>query len=200
MLCRPRSLTSFWARKGVTLPPSAMQSIPSPRRKAPLSVSCSRVNQTCSPLQSACMARVMSFSYPSTARQGGVWYSRMLRLASIYSCISLWWSRWLGVTLVTTATVGLLRILMSWKLDSSTTATSVGATSGSMGSSGAPMLPPRWTVRPAALNISLMRVVVVVLPSEPVTATISQGHRSKKSSTSLVTMVPAAMASCKGFW
>ena len=104
------------------------------------------------------------------------------------------------MTLVTTATRGLLRILMSWKLDSSTTATSSGATSGSMGSSAAPMLPPKCTRRPAALNISLIRVVVVVLPSEPVTATISQGQKSKKSSTSLVTMAPAAMASCKGFW
>ena len=32
-----------------------------------------------------------------------------------------------------------------------------------------------------------------------VTATISQGQNWKNSSTSLVTMVPAAMASCKGF-
>ncbi len=35
-----------------------------------------------------------------------------------------------------------------------------------------------------------IRVVVVVLPSEPVTATISQGQNSKNSSTSLVTMAP----------
>ena len=38
-------------RKGVTTPSSAMQSIPSSlRRKAPLSVSCRRVNHTCLPL------------------------------------------------------------------------------------------------------------------------------------------------------
>ena len=36
--------------------------------------------------------------------------------------------------------------------------------------------PPRKTLRPAASNIFAMRVVVVVLPSEPVTATISQGQ------------------------
>ncbi len=42
--------------------------------------------------------------------------------------------------------------------------------------------------------------MVVVLPSEPVTATISQGQKSKKSSTSLVTMVPAAMAACSGLF
>ena len=39
-------------------------------------------------------------------------------------------------------------------------------------------------------------VVVVVLPSEPVTATISQGQNSKKSSTSLVTIAPAFSAAC----
>lgn len=85
-----------------------------------------------------------------------------------------------GVTLVTTATLGLLRMLISWKLESSTTAISAGVTSGSWGSRAAPMLPPRNTLRPAASNILAIRVVVVVLPSEPVTATISQGHSSKE--------------------
>ena len=120
----------------------------------------------------------------------------MFRLASMYSCISLWWSRWLGVTFVTTATFGLRRMLMSWKLDSSTTATASGVTSASWGSSAAPMLPPKKTLRPAASNILEISVVVVVLPSEPVTATISQGQNSKKSSTSLVTIAPAFSAAC----
>ena len=69
-----------------------------------------------------------------------------------------------------TATSGLRRIEMSWKLESSTTATSSGAISSISGSSGRPMLPPRWTVFPAAFSISAMIVVVVVLPSLPVTA------------------------------
>ena len=114
----------------------------------------------------------------------------------MYSCMSLWWSRWLGVTLVTTATLGLRRMLMSWKLDSSTTATASGVTAPSWGSSAAPMLPPRKTLRPAASIILAMRVVVVVLPSEPVTAMISQGQNAKKSSTSLVTIAPARRAAC----
>ena len=62
--------------------------------------------------------------------------------------------------------------------------------------SAAPMLPPRKTLRPAASIILAMRVVVVVLPSEPVTAMISQGQNAKKSSTSLVTIAPARRAAC----
>ena len=58
------------------------------------------------------------------------------------------------------------------------------------------MLPPSNTLRPAASIILAMRVVVVVLPSEPVTAMISQGQYSKNSSTSLVTITPAASAAC----
>ena len=45
MLCRPRSFTSSFETTGVTVPFSAMQSMPSARRNAPLSVSCRRVNQ-----------------------------------------------------------------------------------------------------------------------------------------------------------
>ena len=86
--------------------------------------------------------------------------------------MSLWWSRWFGVTLVTTATLGLLRMLMSWKLESSTTASSPGSISARMGSSARPMLPPRCTFLPAAVSMAAMRLVVVVLPSEPVTAVI----------------------------
>ena len=55
-----------------------------------------------------------------------------------------------NIAVVTTAIFGLWCLLMSWKLDSSTTATSSGRTSGSMGSRAAPMLPPRCTLRPAA--------------------------------------------------
>ena len=65
-----------------------------------------------------------------------------------------------------------------------------------MGSSARPMFPPRCTVRPAASNMAAIRLVVVVLPSEPVTAVISQGQYSKNSSISLVTSAPAAFAAC----
>ena len=38
------------------------------------------------------------------------------------------------------------------------------------------MLPPTWTVLPAAFSSSAMMVVVVVLPSLPVTAIMWQGQ------------------------
>ena len=85
-------------------------------------------------------------------------------------------------------------MLISWKLESSTTATSVAAMASTTGSNARPRLPPRCTVYPAASNIFAMSVVVVVLPSEPVTATILQGQSRKNSSISLVTSAPASRA------
>ena len=98
----------------------------------------------------------------------------------LYSCISLWMSRWLGDRLVTTATSGLLRMEINWKLESSTTATSSGATRSISGRSGRPMFPPRWTFFPAAFKNSETMVVVVVFPSLPVTAMVLQGRPGKK--------------------
>ena len=45
---------------------------------------------------------------------------------------------------------------------------------------GWPMLPPTWTVLPAAFSSSAMMVVVVVLPSLPVTAIIVAGADLKE--------------------
>ena len=56
------------------------------------------------------------------------------------------------------------------------------------------MLPPTWTVLPAAFSSSEMMVVVVVLPSEPVTAIISQGQTSKNTSISEVNVLPRCTA------
>lgn len=50
------------------------------------------------------------------------------------------------------------------------------------------MLPPRYTVFSAARSISAMMLVVVVLPSLPVTPMIVHGQTSKKISISDVTM------------
>ena len=94
----------------------------------------------------------------------------MFFFESMYSCMSLWTSRWLGERFVTTATSGLSRMEMSWKLESSTTATSSGAMVSISGSRGLPMLPPRCTVLPWAFKSSAMMEVVVVFPSLPVTA------------------------------
>ena len=44
--------------------------------------------------------------------------------------------------------------------------------------------------------MAALRLVVVVLPSEPVTAVMWQGQYSKNSSISLVTRLPAAFAAC----
>ena len=56
------------------------------------------------------------------------------------------------------------------------------------------MLPPRYTVFPAARSISAMMLVVVVLPSLPVTPMIVHGQTSKNISISDVTMLPRAFA------
>ena len=72
--------------------------------------------------------------------------------------------------LVMTATSGDLRIEIIWKLDSSTTARSSGPICSMRGSSGNPMLPPKKTLKPCAFKNSAITEVVVVLPSEPVTA------------------------------
>ena len=107
----------------------------------------------------------------NTVREKAPWCSRMFFLASIYSCISLCTSRWLGERFVTTATSGLSRMEISWKLESSTTAQSSGWMDSISGSRGLPMLPPRWTVLPWAFSSSaMMEVGVVVFPSLPVTA------------------------------
>ncbi len=63
------------------------------------------------------------------------------------------------------------------------------------------MLPPRCTVLPSAFRNSERMVVVVVLPSLPVTAYILQGQSLKKTSISLVTVWPRLRAaSSSGRW
>ena len=54
------------------------------------------------------------------------------------------------------------------------------------------MLPPSQTFRPACSSSLEIRVVVVVLPSEPVTAMMGQGHTRKKASISEVICAPAS--------
>ena len=95
---------------------------------------------------------------------------------------------------VTTAVSGLWRIEMSWKLESSTTAASSGPMESISGSRGLPMFPPRWTRLPAAFKNSDTIVVVVVLPSLPVTAQMGQGQTSKNASISLVRTAPRSTA------
>ena len=69
-----------------------------------------------------------------------------------------------------------------------------------LSSRGVPMLPPSQTVLPAARSISAMTVVVVVLPSLPVTAITGQGHTSKKTSISEVSLAPCSTAASRPGW
>ena len=90
---------------------------------------------------------------------------------------------------------------ISWKLESSATTTWSGEMDSISGSRGLPIFPPRCTVLPSAFKNSERRVVVVVLPSLPVTAYILQGQSLKKSSISLVTAWPCLRAaSSSGRW
>ncbi len=89
----------------------------------------------------------------------------------------------------TAATWGEQEISSSWKLDSSSTTRSSGSIWSSFSSNGLPMLPPTHTWRGArthALNILPTRVVVVVLPAEPVIPITGQVTFSKKSCESFV--------------
>ena len=61
------------------------------------------------------------------------------------------------------------------------------------------MLPPRWTVRPAARRSPAMMVVVVVFPSLPVTAMMGQGQTWKNTSISEVIWLPRRRAVSRYF-
>ena len=124
----------------------------------------------------------------------------MFFLAAMYSSIVPCTSKWFGVTLVTTAISGLCRIESSWNEESSTTAMSSGFTVSSSGNSARPMLPPKCTVLPLCRSISAIRLVVVVLPSLPVTPMMGQGQHCIKSSSSLVTAAPAFISSFSRGW
>ena len=92
--------------------------------------------------------------------------------------------------LVITATSGLIFIFISWKLLNSNTTISSGIISSILVNNGVPILPPKNVFLPPATNISLINVVVVVLPSLPVTPITLQGASSTTISTSVVTIAP----------
>ncbi len=79
-------------------------------------------------------------------------------------------------------------IVKSWKEESSTTAISFFVISSRQGISALPILPPRKTLFPSFSSIFAIRVVVVVLPLEPVTAIILHGQYLKNTSISVVTV------------
>ena len=59
---------------------------------------------------------------------------------------------------------------------------------------GLPIFPPSHTFLPAASRILAISVVVVVLPSLPVTAIIFDGQRDRNASISLVIILPLETA------
>ena len=154
---------------GTSCPSARIYSTLSSPKNAPCATSWRRENRQHSSAASGTNEAVTSLSAFSTTRSPVFWNRIRLRLASIYSAMSVCQSRWLGATLVMTATCGLCAMRVSWKLDSSTTTTWSGCTFSISGSSGRPMLPPRCTVLPDASSSPAMMVVVVVLPSDPVT-------------------------------
>ena len=85
-------------------------------------------------------------------------------------------------------------MLWSWNELSSSTAQSSGVISGALSSRGVPMLPPRNTRCPCAFKSSEIMVVVVVFPSEPVTAMILHGQTAKNASISEVSTAPLSFA------
>ena len=112
----------------------------------------------------------------------------------MYSSMLLWTSRWFGARFVTTATSAELVIVISWNELSSTTAKSSGDISFASGSNGWPMFPPIQTFFPACSRIFAINVVVVVLPSEPVTAMRVHGQTSKNASISEVSCAPPSVS------
>ena len=72
----------------------------------------------------------------------------------------------------------------SWKLDTSSTTTVSASRSSTKSENGTPMLPATTWLRPATSRTCPMSVVVVVLPFEPVTATMGPGQNQDATSIS----------------
>ena len=108
--------------------------------------------------------------------------------------------RWFGVILVITEILGLTSIPINWKLLNSRTTISSGCISSNLVNKGVPIFPPKKVLYPLPCNIAFIRLVVVVLPSLPVTPIILDGHIFIKSSISVVTIAPfCASFSNSGF-
>ena len=93
------------------------------------------------------------------------------------------------------ATACKLEVVSSWKLDSSSTYSS-HSSSNSI-NAGRPILPPTPTLTPAAFAISPTSVVTVLLPLEPVIATIGACASRQNSSISPTISIPASAAELK---
>ncbi len=99
--------------------------------------------------------------------------------------------------LSSTATAGWSSSLKrSWKLDSSTTATSMACSATS--DSAVPMLPATTALAPPSSSMLPMSPVTVVLPLVPVTPTKGARRWRAANSTSLTSGMPASKVSTMG--
>src|SRR5215470_2597086 len=89
-------------------------------------------------------------------------------------------------------------MVSSWKLETSRTMTVFSLDSATNEIAGVPMLPPTATGRPPAARISPASVVVVVLPFDPVMATIGPERFWAASSISPITDSPKERACTSG--
>src|SRR5215475_9062991 len=89
-------------------------------------------------------------------------------------------------------------MVSSWKLETSRTMTVFSLDSATNEIAGVPMLPPTATGRPPAARISPASVVVVVLPFDPVMATIGPERFWAASSISPITDSPRERACTSG--
>ena len=120
---------------------------------------------------------------PAGARRSAPWRRRS---ASKVPCQS----RWSSASASSTATRGRnVSANASWNDD--TSATSTSASSSTASSSVRPMFPAATARRPDASSIAAVRLVTVVFPFVPVTATIGAAARSAARSISLRTATPA---------
>ena len=84
----------------------------------------------------------------------------------------------------------------SWKLEISSTTQVSGEDCSTKVMAGVPMFPPTSVLRPPEAMISPVSVVVVVLPLEPVMATIFPCRKRAVSSISPMTGMPRRRACC----
>ena len=118
----------------------------------------------------------------------------MFFLASIYSCISLCISKWFGAKLVHIAISIGKSIVISWKLDNSSTTISSFCISSIWENNGVPIFPPTQVLYPCSINNLDIIVVVVVFPSLPVTPYIFPLQYLTNSSISEVMYAPSVLA------
>jgi len=120
----------------------------------------------------------MSLSKLSTSLSSADWYLKIFFLADTYSSMDLCTSRWLGEH-CHNRNIRAFSHGVQLKLLSSRTTLSVSFISSILLSKGMPIFPPSQHLYPCSFSMLYISVVVVVLPSLPVTAKISAGKVQK---------------------